>query len=500
MYFSEKFGVEKSLIENYGAINISLVCDLPLFIDPMLIFNSKKKEYKKLHDYLIRFFAFLTDKSESELKIDDIMAYFMFPEVKNNWLGYSKVGNEGRGLGEKFAHFLSDNLKFIMADNGISKSKHVEKALLIYDGNGKDKISDLTANLILDYLATYTQNFAKQHIDSKHIDFFYLDSKFNFRTQSFESIEYQLPYIINKKGEKEYVLLTPFDILRKDDPAISKSNLKNLYSRVRYGISNEAHRAQLNNYISIAVKEYRRTQRKKKKKISDVALESVERKAFFQALKEKEFAWLYDYFIKIIEESGTEINEQAMQECVDQIERFYKTSEELKSLLLANSKNYKATSKNAREELLHKILFLKDTIENNEGYKLLYHKDICITNEDNLERLFRFTLDGTPFDFNFDANNGNGEYDIKASNGSSDKCIAELKLASNSRLSHIFEQTKTYEKANKCKDSLYVIFYFNNEEKFKIDTLFKKDENFKKYKDSIILIDCRKNRKSASKR
>ena len=77
MYFSEKFGVEKSLIEKYGAINISLVCDLPLFIDPMLIFNSKKKEYKKLHDYLIKFFAFLTDKSESEVKIDDIMAYFM---------------------------------------------------------------------------------------------------------------------------------------------------------------------------------------------------------------------------------------------------------------------------------------------------------------------------------------------------------------------------------------------------------------------------------------
>lgn len=500
MYFSEKFGIEKSLIEKYGAINISLVCDLPLFIDPMLIFNSKKKEYKKLHDYLIKFFAFLTDKSESEVKIDDIMAYFMFPEIKNNWLGYSKVGNEGRGLGTAFAHFLSKNLKFIMADNGISKSKHVEKALLIYDGNGKDKISDLTVNLILDYLATYTQKFAKQYIDPKYIDYFYLDSKFNFKTQSFESIEYELPYIINKKGEKEYVLLTPYDILREDDPAISKSNLRHLYSRVRNGISNEAHRAQLNNYISIAVKKYKLSQHRKKKKITDAALESIERKAFFQALKEKEFAWLYDYFIKIIEESGAEINEQAMQECVDQIERFYKTSEELKSLLLANSKNYIATSNTAREELLHKILFLKDTIENNEGYKLLYHKDVCITNEDNLERLFRFTLDGTPFDFNFDANNGNGEYDIKASKGSADKCLAELKLASNSRLSHIFEQTKTYEKANKCKDSLYVIFFFNDDEKLKIDNLFRKDENFKKNKDSIVLIDCRKNRKSASKR
>lgn len=500
MYFSEKFNVDKKLIDQYGAIDISLVCDLPLFIDPMLIFNSKKPEYKKLHDYLIKFFSFLTDKSEQELNLDDIMAYFIFSEIKNNWLGYSKVGNEGRGLGKNFALFLSNNLKFIMADNKISKSKHIEKALLIYDGNGKDKISDLTVNLILDFLATYTQNFAKQHINPQYIDYFYLDSKFNFKTKSFESIEYELPYIINRKGEKEFVLLTPYDILREDDPAISKNNLKKLYNRVRNGISNEAHRAQLNNYISMAVKEYRQSQRRKKKKISDAAIEAIEKRAFFQALKEKEFSWLYDYFIKIIEESGTDVNEQAMKECVDQIEKFYNTSERMKKLLEENSKNYVRESKSAREELLNKILFLKDTIENNEGYKILYHKDTCITSEDDLQRLFRFTLYETPYDFNFDANNGNGEYDIKASKGSGDKCIAELKLASNPKLKNIFEQTKVYEKANKCKDSIYVIFYFSEAEKLKLDSLFRSNESFKKNKESIVLIDCRKDNKVSASR
>lgn len=498
MYFSEKFDVDKTLIDQFGAIDISLVCDLPLFIDPMLIFNSKKQEYIKLHDYLIQFFSFLTDKSEQELNIDDIMTYFMFSEIKNNWLGYSKVGNEGRGLGKEFAFFLSNNLKFIMADNKISKSQHIEKALLIYDGNGKDKISDLTTNLILDYLATYTQNFAKQHIDPKYIDYFYLDSRFNFKTKSFESIEYELPYIINRKGEKEFVLLTPYDILREDDPAISKNNLKKLYNRVRNGISNEMHRAQLNNYISMAVKEYRESQHLKKKRISDAAIETIEKRAFFQALKDKEFSWLYDYFIKIIEDSGTDVNEQAMQECVDQIEKFYNASERMKKLLVENSKNYVNESKSARGELLNKILFLKDTIENNEGYKILYHKDKCITSEDNLQRLFRFTLHETPYDFNFDANNGNGEYDIKASKGSGNKCIAELKLASNPRLTNIFMQTRAYEKANRCTDSIYVIFYFSEIEKLKLDTLFKRNENFKKNKESIVLIDCRKDNKVAA--
>ena len=42
MFFSEKFQVSGDLIKDYGAVDISLVCDIPLFIDPMLIFNSEK--------------------------------------------------------------------------------------------------------------------------------------------------------------------------------------------------------------------------------------------------------------------------------------------------------------------------------------------------------------------------------------------------------------------------------------------------------------------------
>ena len=167
----------------------------------------------------------------------------------------------------------------------------------------------------------------------------------------------------------------------------------------------------------------------------------------------------------------------------------------------ANIDNLKINSTSAREELKSKLLFFKDTIENKEGYRLLYHKGECITSEDNLQRLFRFTIDGTPYDFNFDANNGLGEYDIKASKGSKDKCIAELKLASNTKLSHVFNQTKVYENANNCKDSIVVIFYFNNSEKQLVEKLIRENDDFKKNKESIILIDCdASNKISASKR
>ena len=56
-----------------------------------------------------------------------------------------------------------------------------EEAIVTYN-DGKDKISDLTVNLILDYLASYTQKFAIENIDEKFLDYFYLDSIFNFKT------------------------------------------------------------------------------------------------------------------------------------------------------------------------------------------------------------------------------------------------------------------------------------------------------------------------------
>ena len=47
MFFSEKFQVSSELIKEYGAVDISLVCDVPLFIDPMLIFNSEKVQFTR---------------------------------------------------------------------------------------------------------------------------------------------------------------------------------------------------------------------------------------------------------------------------------------------------------------------------------------------------------------------------------------------------------------------------------------------------------------------
>jgi hypothetical protein len=168
IYFSEVFGIEGRVLEEYGAFDISLVNDLPLFIDPFLLFNSTKPEYQALHASIIRYLRFLRDKSVAGLVTPGLLeAWFMFGETKQNWLGFSLIGNSGRGLGPQFARSLNRNLNAVFSSFGseqITKGSHLEKLTLIEDGVGKDNISDFTTTLIKDYLLRYTEQFAQAHL------------------------------------------------------------------------------------------------------------------------------------------------------------------------------------------------------------------------------------------------------------------------------------------------------------------------------------------------
>src|SRR6266567_3548468 len=152
LYFADVFKVKPKTIERYGAFNISLVSDLPLFIDPFLLFNSKKRRYRQLHDRIIEYLAFLRDKSVAQQEQNEglLRAWYFFPEVKQNWFGFTLSSNKGSGLGKKFAVALHSNLNRIFSDFGneqITRGSHLEKLCLIREGVGRDNISDFTSNL-----------------------------------------------------------------------------------------------------------------------------------------------------------------------------------------------------------------------------------------------------------------------------------------------------------------------------------------------------------------
>lgn len=496
MFFSDYYGIDSSLIDNYGAVDISLVCDIPLFIDPMLIFNSKKDEYKKLHKDIIKYFHFLYQKAQFGLAYKDIYAWFEFNEIPNNWLGYSLSGNKGSALGKKYAKFLYENINFATNSNNITKSNHIEKIMLLSEGSGKDKISDLTVNLIKGFLCSYTEEFARRYINKKYINTFNVEKAFfNYETESFLTKEFELPYIINENRKKEYVLLTPKDILRVDEPAINRKDLFNSCDDVRKIIDNDSLRAYVNNYIGKAINKYEENQLKNNKSISDRGVKKVEKAAFKRLIEE--CPELYDYYIKFVENNSKKVNKLAYEECSAELEKFYSKSKEL----IEKVNNGYITKKyiGAREEAKNRLKYFKHIIEDCDGYLCLYNNGKQIAKEKDLQRLFKFVWFGTSYKLDAEPNNGRGQADFIVSKGKLNQNILEFKLASNASLSHVFTQVKIYEAANSTDGSLIAIFYFTEEEKKFAEKVIE-DAGYKsEINESIFLIDCMKeNKKSAS--
>ncbi len=243
LYFSNHFDIDPGLLKDYGALDISVVSDLPLFVDPFLLFNSENETYQALHEEILRYLRFLRDEAGGDgldpAQIEDL---YCFEEVKQNWFGYTFFGNGGHGLGADFAEALHEALGSILADFGketITKGSHLEKLCLIKPGVGKDSISDFTTNLIKGYLCDYTETFVREHVADDRCDQFNVDrAYFNYETKTWAVKAFWLPRL-----EDDYVLLTPMDILRREDTWINHIDMVDRFAVLPDAIPNEQLRA-----------------------------------------------------------------------------------------------------------------------------------------------------------------------------------------------------------------------------------------------------------------
>jgi len=488
VYFSDYFEINPKLIDKYGAFNISLVTDLPLFIDPFLLWNSKKKEYKVLHDHMIEYLRFLKEKSkEHNIKSGLLQAWFKFPEVEQNWLGFSVSGNRGRGLGNSFAVSLYENLGTIFSTFGkenVTKGSHLEKLCLIKDGVGRDNISDFTTNLIKEYLLNYTEIFANKYLNKKYLKSVIVEKvRFNNKTLTWESDKYTLPFYKN-----DYVLLTPKDILTKDDTWINRGDLNATYSNIDElpnAISNQQLRAQVEQYILSQLPE----------KEEDVTTED-RNKAVLKAIHE--FPELIDIYIRSKENNASQATDISSEKVRNSDILYVRQFGQLVREMSEKTDFYKY-GKNTYEEAIRRLQYLKDFIENKGGYRLLYSNNNSIKHERDIHLLYRLAWYATPSDVSMEVNDGMGPADSKVSRGSKDKTIVEFKLATNSQLKrNLVHQTEIYQKASDANNSIKVILYFSEEQHVKVVNILKslKMDNNK----NIILIDARRDNKvSASK-
>lgn len=481
VYFSDYFCVERHTLDTYGAFNISLINDLPVFIDPFLIFNSNKPQYQVLHLEIIKYVRFLREMSERE-KISSglLKSWYRFPEVRQTWLGYSKVGNKGSGLGSAFSSALNESLHSIFKNFGneeITKSSHLEKLCLIKDGVGKDNISDFATNLIKGFLCEYTQEFAKKFISPNRIKRVSINhTKFNYETRSWERTYFDLPYI-----DGDFVLLTPKDILTKDEAWINKHDLIGDFDEVASSLPNDILRSQINEYLTRQIPD------KPKKKDIDHAIAATIRK----------FPEIIDYYILFKENNGDKAVKLSDEKIKETESVFINQVGDLIQALQSANEFYTKQTR-TYEETLNRVHFLKQVIENNDGYRVFYVKGQPVKRESDLQLMFRLTWYAAQEDVNSEVNNGRGPVDYKISRGSKDSTLVEFKLASNSKLKQNLEhQVEVYEAANKTKQSIKVIMCFSENERVKTKRVL--NELKLKNPSNIVVIDAsRDNKPSAS--
>ncbi|ROS46161.1 hypothetical protein EDF53_0977 [Curtobacterium sp. PhB78] len=447
IYFSDRFRVDPRVLEEWGAFDISVVTDLPVFIDPFLLFNSDRDEYRALHEQIVDYLRFLRDHAHEPLSPGRIRSWYTFSEVRQNWLGFTVGGNAGHGLGKKFAVALHGALGGLLRNIGnepITDSSHVEKLALVSGGVGRDTISDLTTNLIKHFLLRYTSNFAVKHLaegDRRKVPV--ARAKFNYITQTWASQVYDLPFT-----DGDFVILTPVDLLTKDDTWINRPDMERSFDTVLDAVENAQLRADVNNYLG--------------QRLTSTSSDKEQREARLLALRY--FPELVDCYIKLKEDTGDDAVSKS-REKVDSTQMLLRDQVQRAARDIAQKTDLYEKRWTSTQEARQAVETFKRYIEDKDGWRLLNKGDNKgLSSEQDVQLFFGLLLQKSRFDVNREVNNGRGPVDFKVSAGL-DSSLIEFKLAKSSSLKrNMANQVEVYKKANDTDSAVFVVIAYTSGE------------------------------------
>ncbi|OYY94439.1 MAG: hypothetical protein B7Y41_06280 [Hydrogenophilales bacterium 28-61-23] len=471
VYFTDIFDISPEALDEYGAFNIALVNDLPLFIDPFLLFDSEDAKYRALHDEIISYLCFLRDRAVAgELTEGAISQWLLFKEVKQNWLGFSKTGNSGTGLGKDFATSLARNLTTAFKDFGretITSGSHIEKLGLLSSGVGRDHLSDFTANLIKGFLLQYTETFALARIRPEMRRIYTVNRvSFDYETKRWKSKQFELPYYNN-----DFVLLTPKEILTRDEAWINQGDMLSQFTQICLAIPDDSLRAQANEHFFAQI-----TKRTTEKERKTAALRTIEK-----------FHELLDYYVKEKEANASEAHSQSNAKVKETQKQFVENIKALVNGYLSETDFYSCGT--SYVESLKRVQYLKHVIEDKGGHRLFYVNGKPIQRETDLHIMYRLTWFNTDLDVNAEVNNGRGPVDYKISKGKADASLVEFKLAKNTGLEkNLQHQVKIYEKASDASVSIKAILYFSEAEHVRVVKILNKLQL--NNQENVVLIDA----------
>lgn len=154
MRISEIFSLDKVQAE-LDFVDINIKTDTPLFLDPFFLGIREDKWSHEASLTLNSFFQRLIDLIRDERESDALLLFRHLHEPNSTCLGLSQGSPEGNGVGTGDSENIFEN---ILSSRAIQTGliRDIEDSILFVDNFGKDKLSDMTTNIIRKHLIEYT--------------------------------------------------------------------------------------------------------------------------------------------------------------------------------------------------------------------------------------------------------------------------------------------------------------------------------------------------------
>lgn len=156
---AEEFGIDPQRLLDLGAFNMPLQEDARFYIEPRRLEKCKEPEFKdasaRIYDWFAAVIDLLRNATPGDKLWNEAHRRLNFPETPGLMLGLSDTCGDGRGVGDRLAERMLRTMRtFIEA--GAKDPALLGVMVVVEDGMGPDRISDIIAAVLEEELVAYS--------------------------------------------------------------------------------------------------------------------------------------------------------------------------------------------------------------------------------------------------------------------------------------------------------------------------------------------------------
>jgi hypothetical protein len=199
--------------------------DLPLCIDPFLLWKSDQASYRELHSTLLSFISEVQAQALASRLAPAQMLLSEIREPSELGLGYSEGTKRGSAIGRSLRSAIIQTLHDIpqLRDTGLD---HIEILALLVPKIAEDRLSDITASVLKMWLAEFTSQRCKALSIPTHR---YRLNGWDSDKLKWRPFDTELPY---NPADGSPILFAPLDLLRRLPWINYPDYYKSTYSRL----------------------------------------------------------------------------------------------------------------------------------------------------------------------------------------------------------------------------------------------------------------------------